>query len=342
MPPGFNITINFEKLIQEVSFFYYLILILGISLKFTKVLLYVMIKKEVTMIITLRDGKKIDLISWQASKEPKAHILLIHGMAEHIERYEAFASFLLEKGYNVYGYDQRGHGKTAGNLSGVGYFDLGWSGVVGDVKEVVDQLPKNAPIILFGHSMGSFIVRDYIRNFSESVDGVILSGTSSGNGLQSHLVTMISGIMGRFKGNKSPNKMIADIMNKSCLSRINDPRTSFDWLSRDKTEVDLYVNDPYCGAVFSNKFYRELFPAIERVNRLKSYQGMNLPVFILSGAEDPVGNYGLGVKKVFDLFNKITEPVEMKLYEGGRHEMLNELNREDVYADIEKWLSSRF
>lgn len=294
------------------------------------------------MIKKFRDGTEIELIKRQKVDEPKANVLIIHGMAEHIKRYEDFFDFLSNHGYGVYGYDQRGHGKTAGSIENLGYFDLGWKGVVDDVKEVVASLPRTVPLVLMGHSMGSFVVRDYVRKHSETIDGLIISGTGASSGISGQMATLIARYYALIKGDKSQNKVVADLMEKGCLKGLNPARTPFDWLSRDEKEVDKYIKDPYCGTVFSNQFYRELFPAIERVNKLKNYQGMDLPTYIFSGDQDPVGDYGKGVRQVYNLFEKITQPVEMKLYKNGRHEMLNEVNKDQVYQDVLKWLDKRY
>lgn len=283
---------------------------------------------------------------WQAETDAKAVVLLLHGMAEHILRYQNFANFLNKSGYHVYGYDQRGHGQTAGALENVGFFGKkdGWSQVVHDVKDMVSfiKTSHDLPIIVMGHSMGSFICRDFSNAYSDMIDGLILSGTGYKSGIQSQFLIAYGSLEMAFKGDKHPSKTIDKITGGVFNSKFKPLRTPFDWLSRDQEEVDKYIKDPYCGTVFSSSFYVSLFKAVERVNNIKSLKKLNksLPVYIFSGDADPVGNHGKGVTSVFELYKSAgIKNLSFRLYPDGRHEMLNELNKQNVYADILEWLN---
>lgn len=294
----------------------------------------------------MSDGKTLISRKWEASNG-KAVLLLVHGMAEHIDRYHFFADFLAKNNIHVYGYDQRGHGKTAGETTKLGYFgEGGWSRVVEDVHEVVQKIKMehpDLPVFVKGHSMGSFVVRNYLHHHG-NVRGVILSGTGGNPGFQGHILKQIANIQVKFKGEKTLSELVDKLTNQAFMKKIKNPKTSCDWLSRDPDQVKKYVDDPYCGTVFSTSFYRDLFTAALFTNSVKCVESYpkQVPIYVFSGDEDPVGDYGKGVHKVVDLL-KITgqEDVSVKLYKNGRHEMLNEINKEEVYTDVLNWLNNK-
>lgn len=283
---------------------------------------------------------------WEAKKEAKGTVLLVHGMAEHILRYQNFANFLNDSGYHVYGYDQRGHGQTAGDLENVGFFakQEGWSKVVNDVKSMIEFVKEShdLPVVLMGHSMGSFISRDFTSQYSHMIDGLILSGTGYKSGLQGQFMIGYGQLEVALRGARHQSKTIDKMTGNVFNSKFKPLRTPFDWLSRDPNEVDKYINDPYCGTVFSSSFYVSLFKAVERVNKIEQVSKIrkDLPIYLFSGASDPVGSHGAGVKSVYDLMNSANlSNVSMKLYLEGRHEMLNETNKAEVFNDVHEWLN---
>lgn len=283
-----------------------------------------------------------------ACDEPKACILLIHGMAEHIERYHGFASYLTENNYMVYAYDQRGHGQSVDRIEDLGYFgEKGWLSVVEDIQTMLNYIKKefDGPVILMGHSMGSFLSRHFASMYSQSIDGLILSGTGGSSGLKGRLMAFFASVSCKRKGPEKQAKFISKLMNDTFLKHHKHMRTEFDWLSRDTKQVDYYINDPYCGTVFSNAFYRDLFNHVEYVNSTEAVDSVrkDLPVYLFSGDEDPVGSYGKGVQKTYDLFKILGQvDLEIKLYKDGRHEMLNDINKSEVYSDVLSWLEKRW
>lgn len=277
--------------------------------------------------------------------EEKGVVLIVHGMAEHISRYQEFATYLSEQGYHVYGYDQRGHGQTAGYLEAVGYLGKnGWSKAVDDIKDMVTHIrgQHDLPVYVLGHSMGSFISREFTSKYSEMIDGLILSGTGYRSGFQGHVMIGIAKIQSFLLGDKHPSVMIDRMTNKVFNAKIKPLKTRCDWLSFNNDNVDAYIADPYCGTVFSSSFYAELFSAVERVNKkeLINKTRKELPILLFSGKDDPVGGYGVGVENVYKMYKENNEDVHVILYEG-RHEMLNENDRDDVYHDIKEWLDNR-
>ncbi len=298
---------------------------------------------------TTGDNQEIFAVTWSPEDEAKAKgvIQLSHGMAEHIMRYERFASALVEKGYVVYGNDHRGHGKTAGGLDNVGYFadEDGFSKVVGDMVQLTGIIRENhseLPIFLFGHSMGSALFRFYAIENAENIQGLILSGTMGDPGLLGKIGILIARFESFLKGRKAKSPLLDKMSFGKFNNAFKPNRTQFDWLSRDNTEVDKYVEDPYCGNVFTAGFFVDLLTGLSEIFKPGNVDKIpkSLPVLIFSGAMDPVGD-SKGVEAVFNSYKKAgISDIELKLYPEGRHEMLNETNREEVYNDVISWLDS--
>lgn len=280
---------------------------------------------------------------------PKAVIQIAHGIAEHIERYDEFMLFLASNGYIAVGNDHLGHGKSAASSEEIGIFarDNGWDYVVKDMKLLYDTVSsqyKELPYILFGHSMGSFLTRTFLIEYPDILDAAIISGTGNQSKSLIGAGYILSEVLVLLKGAYSDGKTLDDIAFGAYCKRIDNPRTSFDWLSRDNTVVDAYIADPLCGFVAKSSLYRDMMFGIRYIIKPKNVSKMrkNLPILFFSGTEDPVGDYGSGVKKAYKLFcDSGMQDVYMKLYPGGRHEMLNESNRAEVFSDILSWIKAK-
>lgn len=281
--------------------------------------------------------------------EIRAVLQISHGIAEHIDRYEDFMVFLAENGILSVGDDHLGHGKTYRDNTDKGFFAEkdGWNCVVDDMHGLYEQMKAaypSVPYILFGHSMGSFLTRTYMIRYPDDYDLAILSGT----GQQSKaLITggsLIADILCRTQGATA----IGDTLNKiafgSYLDRIKNPRTEFDWLSRDEQTVERYIADENCGFTAKNGLYRDMMHGLKFITNPDNLARMNKskPVYFMSGEEDPVGDYGKGVEKAYKAFcDAGCQDVTIRLYPDGRHEMLNEINRDAVYQDILSWINSK-
>lgn len=281
---------------------------------------------------------------WIPGGEIRGIVQLVHGMAEHIERYDEVASFLNSHGFLVVGHNHLGHGEGTPLPGYFGDRD-GWQALVDDVhtlREIIQQEYPDKPFFLLGHSMGSFVVRCYLMTHSEGLSGAILSGTgyfapgviSAGLTL-SNLICLTGG-----KKKESP------LINKVGFSSSNKPfapnRTEFDWLSRDEKEVDKYVSDPWCGFLFTAGGYRDLFRGLKQMSSPEGLKSMrrDLPVLFISGGSDPVGSMGEGVKKVAESFRSAgLQNIEVRLYPEARHELFNELNRQEVYTGLADWIT---
>lgn len=296
-----------------------------------------------------RDGKtKIHAVRWTGAYEgkPKAIIQIIHGMAEYVDRYEDFASFLVENGYVVVANDHLGHGKSLTD-KGTGYFckQDPSTVVVRDVhrlKKLTQEKYQGVPYIILGHSMGSFILRNYLFRYGKGIDGAVIMGT----GMAPKALTMALKFMARtacvFGKAAVPSQFIDNLAFGSYQKKIENPRTKFDWLSKNEESVDKYIEDPLCGFTFTANGFCGLADLILGLHKKSNIEKMpvTLPVLFVSGSDDPVGNYGEDVKKVYKSFlDEGMQKVEIKLYENDRHELLNELDRDVVYKDILNWIN---
>ncbi|MBS4174939.1 alpha/beta hydrolase [Bacillus sp. FJAT-49736] len=297
--------------------------------------------------VMMNDNIEVFLKSWkQENLPPYAILQLSHGMAEHIERYDEFARFLVSKGIFVYGNDHRGHGHTGEKAGLHGYFSDGdgFERVVDDlyeINQVIQHDYPKVPIFLFGHSMGSFLARRYIQKYGDSIKGVIISGTGGSAGLLGKIGKMLAQREMRKNGPTTPSPLMNRLTFGNYNKSISNPNTEFDWLSSDSSAVDKYINDPFCGFVCSSGFFHDLISGIEKIHQNSTIQSIpkNLPIFIFSGEKDPVGGNTKGVRKVIEQYERNgLRNIDSVFFKNGRHEMLNEVNKLDVFVAIQNWL----
>lgn len=290
---------------------------------------------------------KLNVMSYYSATQldVKGIVQICHGMAEHLERYEEFVDFLTSSGYVVFIHDHLGHGKSVENDDELGFFGEkdGYKTLVNDVKLVTD-LAKDKypelPVFLFGHSMGSFIARYYTELYSAGIKGAVFCGTAGPNP-GAKVGVMLADMIIKRKGSHYRSKLIDKIAFGSYNKKCRPQRTAYDWLTTDNSVVDKYIDDKYCGFLFTAAGYRDLFNLLITVNRPEWFTSFNndFPVFIIAGGDDPVGAYGTGIKKVYDsLVSAGHTNVDMKLYPGDRHEILNETDKKDVFTDVLMWL----
>ena len=291
------------------------------------------------------DGEeKIRVRCWKPESKVLATIQIAHGIAEHCERYDEFCEFLCNNGFAVYINDHRGHGKSI-NRGRRGYFSDkdGWMKVVGDMRsvyEIADKDYPNTPHILFGHSMGSFLTRTYLFAYPEDFDAAIICGTAQMPKVIISAGGCIASLISLFAADK-PSKILDIIGFGSYNAGFKPARTKFDWLTRDEAIVDKYIDDPLCGFVASAGLFRDMMSGLDMIIKQENLAGMNkdIPVFFIAGDKDPVGENGKGVQKACDSFVSAgMKDVEMKLYKDARHEILNEINKLEVFDDILKWI----
>jgi alpha-beta hydrolase superfamily lysophospholipase len=292
------------------------------------------------------DGKAIHVYCWAEVENPKAAVQLVHGMAEHAARYGRFAEFLNKNGFIVYAGDHRGHGKTAGSVDETGFIgEDGFNRIVEDnyiLTGIIKKKHCNLPVFLLGHSFGSFIAQDYITQYGDGLAGVILSGSTMKNGPDVKAGFLIAAAM-TLLGERKKNPLIDYLSFGSYNRKINKPWCKFAWLSRDEAEVGKYNNDPFCGEIFTTNFYYWFLKGLSGLYKKDKIAKIpvKLPVYIISGDNDPLGNYGKSVVKLYEMYKKLgIYDIQLKLYPGGRHEILNETNRDEVFSDILKWLAN--
>lgn len=279
--------------------------------------------------------------SWTGEK-PRAVLVIAHGMAEHSGRYDPFARFLAENGIAVYMNDHAGHGRSA-QIKGHFADENGWDCVVRDLAALMDQAEAQnpqLPLFLMGHSMGSFLARSFLVRYGQRLAGCVLCGTmgrNPGAPVGRALAAAQIRIMGPRSGGKRLNALATGTYNKG----IDNPVNSSAWLSTDDQVCRAFEADSLCNFPFTAAGYRDLFTGLEEISSLQWAQRVpkKLPVFLIAGDRDPVGNYGKGPRQVGNwLLEAGVEDVQVKLYPGMRHEVLNEKGKEEVYGDVLNWL----
>lgn len=269
---------------------------------------------------------------------------IAHGMSETAERYGRFAETLTQAGFAVYANDHRGHGRTAANPGQLGWPGPdGLNGMVRDMIEVGRRARNDhpdLPLFLMGHSMGSFLTQKTMYTAPELYSGFILSGTNGPRGMLS-FGQQLARWQAAFQGPEHPSLLLNALSFGSFNRAFLPMRTPFDWLSRDSQEVDRFIENPLCGFICSAGFFQGLFGLLREIHRPELMRKIprDKPVYVFGGDRDPVGLNGKGVGRLIALYKRLgIEDLEVKLYPEGRHEMLNEINRDEVTADALAWL----
>ena len=281
--------------------------------------------------------------------EPRAIVQIIHGIAEYIDRYDEFMSFLADNGIIAVGTDHLGHGKSIESEAQTGFFayDNGWDYVVRDEEVLRLAMHENypeLPIIVFGHSMGSFMTRTLLIRYPDAFNAAIISGTGNQGAALVNGGLFMGNLVTGLKGAHHYSKFLNNLAFGSYNKIYDNPKTEYDWLSRDEANVQKYIDDPLCGFIPSCSLFRDMMTGVKFITNKKNLTAMNkdMPVYFMSGDMDPVGECGKGVQKAYNNFLEAgMKDVSIKLYPGGRHEMLNEINKDEVYTDILAWLDSK-
>lgn len=295
------------------------------------------------------DGKTTVYYSlWLPEGEPSGVVQICHGMAEHIARYAWLAEQLTAKGYAVCGDDHLGHGRTARTKEDLGYFGEkdGWLHLIEDEHRLREEMQRRFPSLryfLLGHSMGSFITRNYVAKYGDGLAGYICCGTSGPNPGADLGIFLTNILCALGKGRKTGyfiNKLAFGGYN----SRYENAQTGLEWLSRDQSVYLPFADDEKCNFIFTNAGFRDLFRLLKNVTGLKWSCRIpkDLPILVMSGDMDPVGQYGEGPQKVYAWLREAgIRDVTLKLYPDARHELHNEINRDEVAEDLIAWLSVR-
>lgn len=303
----------------------------------------------------MSDGAQVSVNRWLPDEgaQIKGVLALSHGMVEHAMRYDRFGCDMVDAGWVLSAHDHRGHGKTAqkAEQDGTGKFGLlaesgGFDRVVQDLDEVIVKLAadiKGKDIFLFGHSFGSFVAQSYIENtgYAKHIKGCVLCGTAGPDRAKIGAGINVCKAVRLFKGVKGYSKLLEDIAFGSYCNKIKDAKTPSDWLSRDETSVQLYRDDAWCQFRPTVQFFCDLMGGMQKAHSISNIINIpaTLPILSIYGTADPVGGYGHTVERLIKTYNKCgIKDVTSKSYEGARHELLNETNREEVIRDVIEWL----
>ena len=292
-----------------------------------------------------RGTGRIHGILWQPDGEVRAVVQIVHGIAEHMARYDHFAGFLNSHGIAVVGEDHMGHGLSIGDNGIRGYFHGGWQTAVEDTYQLLLDTQKRfsgVPFILLGHSMGSFMARTILAKHPDSgIAGCILSGTAWQPDGMLKAAPLVTNLMCRFIGEKNCSQKLYDMIFGGYNSKVEYARTGSDWLSRDPNVADAYEEDPMCGFIPTAGLFRDMMDGFIYIQNPENLKNMNkkLPVLFAAGEADPVGNYGAGVREAASRFEQAgMERISLKIYPLCRHEILNEINKTEVYEDLLNWI----
>lgn len=293
-----------------------------------------------------KNGKtKIRALKWIPEAEINAVLQISHGMLEHMERYDEFARYMNDNGVLVVGNDHLGHGSSVNSEEGRGFFgDGGYDVLIEDMHSLMTRTKKeypDVPYYLLGHSMGSFLTRYFITVYGKEIDGAIIMGTAQQSKGLVKFGLVLTSLMAKFKGWNYRSKLINHLVLGSNNNKFKPARTKSDWLTRDEEIVDEYLADERIDFIFTLNGFYNLFRIMTEMNETERLNNIprELSVLFISGNDDPVGDFGKGIKKAYDIFKGLKiKNVSIKLYEDDRHEILNELDREQVYEDILSWM----
>lgn len=295
-------------------------------------------------------GFQLRCMEWRPEGEVKAVLQIVHGMVEHIGRYEEFAVWMAEHGVAVIGHDHLGHGKTVRNKEDYGYFGTSGGSVnlIRDIRRVNGYAKKkylNKKLVLMGHSMGSFLVRKYLSVYEDGADGFIFMGTGAPPEPVVFAGYVLASLMAKIKGEHYVSKLLYEASLGNYNRKFKPVKTPYDWLTRDEELSKDFGKDPYCQFIFTTGAYRDFFGLIlsgaraEKKHRVR----VDAPILLVSGDMDPVGDNAKGVRTVYERYDEAgASDLTLGLYEGARHEILHEINRGEVFGDIFEWMEENF
>ena len=298
-----------------------------------------------------KDGNtEIHTIEWKPEGKVRAVLQISHGMVEYVRRYDEFAQYLCNRGYYVVGNDHLGHGKSVQSKSEYGFFNekYGNACVLGDMHTLRQRTMKkypDVPYFMLGHSMGSTLLRQYIQMYGNGLSGVILMGVVADHAKAAIVFgKRLCRIMAVFRGWHYRSRLVDDMVMGSFNKKFKPARTRADWITSDQEHLDAYVSDPLCSFMFTVNAYYSMFAGMLFMRKKESIYMIpkGLPVLFASGTDDPVGNFGKGVRKIYEQYRTAgIQDVTLRLYSGDRHELLNETDRQQVYQELLEWMEER-
>lgn len=292
---------------------------------------------------------KIHGYIWIPYSPVRGILQISHGMTEHVSRYDDFARYLNTKGILVVGHNHLGHGTSINSKEDYGYFTEknAAKAVVLDLLKVARHIKKRypgVPYFLMGHSMGSFFARRFLIEYGSELDGALILGTGNQSPLLTNSALLCAKAEKLIFGSRYRSKLIAELFFGPYNKRFQPARTPKDWLTKDRLIIDEYLKDPACTFSFTVNGYETLLNNIRFTCNIENIRKMpkELPILIASGEDDPVGNYGKDIKKLYAAFYEAgMKDVSLRLYPNDRHELLNETDRQQIYQDLWQWIYSR-
>jgi len=287
---------------------------------------------------------KLNIKMWETPTniEEKGVIFIIHGMGEYYKRYESMGTYLSNHGYSVAMIDHKGHGTNIKSLDELGLVEDNFKDSIDEIQLAIEEvriMKHGIPLYILGHSMGSFMAQIILENGIKN-NGVILSGSVRPFKFTIKLAYLLANLLLKFRNKRSYifDKLVFGLNNVKFKGN-----SKFRWLTRDEESVEEFEKDPLCGCIPYTSYYRGLFYMIGKtIERGDKEKNLNTPMYIFSGGDDPVGEYGIGTKRLYKFYKKLGyKDMEVKIYSKGRHEMLNEINKEEVYLDLIDWLDRR-
>lgn len=288
---------------------------------------------------------KIHVCRWEPEGNPRAVVQIVHGIAEYAQRYSPFAEFLTAHGFLVVAEDHMGHGGSIGKPEEQGCFRGGWFSAVADTYRLLQDTKNeypDVPYVLFGHSMGSFMVRTILQEYPDSgIDACVICGTGWMPELVLKAGIQACNAVSKVSSAEKHSKFLQKLVFAGYNRRVEHPKTSSDWLNRDAKCVQAYVDDPLCGFIPSAGLLHAMLTGILHIQKGVNLAKMvkTLPVYFIAGGDDPVGDYGNGVRKAAAEFEAAgMQKVDCRIYPLCRHEILNEINRQEVFEDALEWI----
>ena len=294
------------------------------------------------------DGATIAAYRWIDDEvDPKGVVQICHGAAEHAGRYARVAKRLGSAGYAVYATDHRGHGRTGAEFGQLGIARPGgWSAILDDTHRMTQRIARThpgLPIVLFGHSMGSIIAQGFIQHWGSDIDALVLSGTTGETGIDEQTMSLVTAL-GEGERADQPSELFAAMFEGFNEAFSDVDSTGFEWLSRDQAEVKRYVEHPWSGHKLSNGFVADMLEGVTAIWAPESEAQIprDLPILVMSGSEDPAGGTNLGaVHSLVERYRRLgAGPITVKIYQGARHELLNDTNRDEVESDLVAWIDA--
>ncbi|MBX3596826.1 MAG: alpha/beta hydrolase [Rhizobiaceae bacterium] len=293
-------------------------------------------------------GAMLNFYVRKAEGKPRGVVHINHGLAEHAARYSRFADFLARCGYTTYAHDHRGHGSTTAPDAPLGVFAWkdGRSKVLADIAAMHDLIKREhptQPLILFGHSLGAIIVLNFLQRHSSHLKGAAIFNANVSAGASPRFAQLLLG-WERFRlGSDTPSRFMPRLTFRAWGKSINDAQSNFDWLSRDRNEVDKYIADPFCGWDASISLWRDLVGFIISGARNRNYTQTDrgIALYLVGGEKDPATNGGKSVESIAQRFSAMGfSNLVSRIYPNARHESLNDLNRDEIMADFVEWADS--